>query len=339
MSRLKLGVVGLGRVANCHLHAIAQLPDLVELHALVDVDQSRLGATAQKYPAPKSYLSVDNALKDESIDGFVVCLPHFLHHLIAKQIMESGRHVLMEKPLALNFAETKDLVERARKHGVVLMGAQSRRFYEAIFEALRRMPEIGRPLTVSYIWADRFSTDWSPPWWMSKEKTGGFVIPLCGAHAFDYVLWLMGEAPETIYAKTYTNPNLVWEGEDQLNCILAFRDGSTASILLSATADPEVHEVVHIGSKGSIKYAGGDEHTQEILGFTSIDLWVKGERAFSGRQPQSNFVLQMREFHDAIRGKQKAMATGTELLRLSAALDAAARSAVTGLPEVPQTAV
>lgn len=321
MKKLGVAVIGCGRVAACHSHAINQLSDFMTLVAVVDKDEDRLKRAAEKYGSKKQYNSTAEAFKDDEIDAVVIGLPHFQHLPVALEAAKAGKHMLIEKPFALNFDESKQIVDACKKHNVTVMVAQSRRYYEALFEARRRIPELGKPLNINYMWADCLKPEWSPPWWDSAELTGGLVIPLCGSHSIDYVLWTMGEAPTHLFAETYSNPDTRWEGEDQVSVLMRFKDNSIATVILSASCCPEVHQVSLIGPNGSMKYVGGEEHVGEIVGFAEMELWFKGELLMEGRQSKTNFTLQMEEFCNSINEKRTPMCSGEEILTLMKVLD------------------
>ena len=99
-----IAVIGLGRIGESHLDGIRQNSDKAFIAAVVDVDESRARSTAERHNT-KYYLSVEDALKDPAIQAAVICLPHYLHQPVALQIMESGRHVLVEKPWTVNLVE------------------------------------------------------------------------------------------------------------------------------------------------------------------------------------------------------------------------------------------
>jgi len=329
MKKLGMAVVGCGRISICHLNVIRELSNKMELIAVVDQDEKRASEAAKKFSAKKYYLGYEDAFADPEINAVIIGLPHHLHFPAAIAAVRANKHILVEKPFARSYEEAKQIVDEGKKHSVVVMVGQSRRYYDALFKAREILPQIGRPLNINYLWGDCFNPKWTPPWWQSAVKTDGLVIPLCGSHALDYVLWTLNEMPIRVYAEVAKSPDLPWEGEDQVNIVLSFKDGSMASVCMSGTCCPEVHEVTIIGPKGVIKYKGGEEHLTEFVGFCEIDLYFKGEKIMSGLQSRSNFSLQMEEFTRAINENRKPMASGEEILvqmQVLAAIQESARS-------------
>ena len=136
-------VVGCGRIAKAHLEAIQQLPDHVKLLAVVDVQEERAKEYQVRYGAPKHYLSVQQALQDNEIEALDLCLPPSAHGPVAVEALEAGRHVIVEKPMALTVAEADAMIDAADKNDVILMSGQSRRFNEPLWAA-KELLDAGR---------------------------------------------------------------------------------------------------------------------------------------------------------------------------------------------------
>lgn len=326
LKKLRLCIVGMGRVYNSHLPAIQQLQDKIELVALVtrNVDKGREEAKRLKI----AYLTYDEALKNQDIDAVLLLLPHDLHASFSIQAMQAGKHVLVEKPMALNREEACRMVDEADKHQVTLMVGQSRRFFEPVEESIRRIrnQEIGDIININALFLGHMHRP-AVNWWTDKEKIGGFIIPLWGSHIMDYVLWAYNQPPVTVYAQGYSN-NPHWEGEDEAAISLQFAEGRMANILMSFNAgyppDEEgltnkriwstqdsVYSRYVIGSKGMLHLK--DEY----------ELFLNGEPIAKHDKTASNFKRQIEEFADAIRDKRAPLASGKEVLRVVEAIDAA----------------
>src|SRR5580700_5929760 len=121
---MRLALVGFGFMGRVHRDAIATLPG-VELAGVVTRDQSKLDA------AVRCYRDLAEALEDPQVDAVDVCLPTDLHEVAAIDALRSGKHVLVEKPMALNGAACARMIEEARRRGRILMVAQVLRFMPA----------------------------------------------------------------------------------------------------------------------------------------------------------------------------------------------------------------
>lgn len=327
-----VAVIGLGRIGESHLDGIRQNSDIAYIAAVVDIDQSRAKATAEKYRT-KFYLSVEEALNDPDIQAAVVCLPHHLHKPVSCQVMESGRHVLVEKPWATNLAEGKEALAKAREKKVVLMAGQSFRFQWALHEAKRMVArgEIGDPFNLLYVFATPFDKVHAPPWWRDVKKTGGMLFTLGGSHTVDYTLWIyQGRKPVRIYSEARSlNPD--FEGMDEIIITLRFADDSMATSYLSVNTRPMKHECTIVGPKGRIDVVQGGGY-DKLIGVFSADLYLNGNLVRSAAPEFHQFAAQMKEFLEAISQKREPMITHAEMLTQLTILDAAQKSAATNQP-------
>jgi len=335
--KIGVAVIGLGRIGESHLDGIRQNSDKAFVAAVADIDESRARSTAERYET-KYYLSVEEALKDPDVQAAVVCLPHHLHHPVARQVMDAGRHVLVEKPWAVNLAEGKEMLAKAQQKGVVLMAGQSFRFMWALWEAKQRVAngEIGKPFDLLYIFAAPFTRDTAPSWWKDEAKTGGMAFTMYGAHTIDYTLWIYeNRKPVRIYAEACSiNPD--FEGMDEITITMRFDDDSMATNILSVNTKPTKHECLIVGPRGRIDVVQRGGHISgQLVGVFSGDLLVNGELVKSDAPRFHQFAAQMQEFISAITQKREPVVTYSQILTQLAIIDAAKQSAVTHQPVTP----
>jgi predicted dehydrogenase len=329
-----IGVIGLGRIGESHLNGVKQNPELGYIAAVVDVDESRAKATAERYRT-RYYLTLDEALKDPEIQAMVVCLPHHLHAPTASRIMETGRHVLVEKPWAITLAEGRELLATARRKGVTCMAGQSFRFMWAMWEARQRVArgEIGDPFDLFYIFAAPFTKETAPPWWRDEAKTGGMAFTMYGAHTIDYTLWIYeGRKPVRVYSEARSiNPD--FEGMDEIVITMRFDDDSMATNLLSVNTRPTKHECLIVGPGGRLEVVQRGGHVPgQLVGIFEGDLLQNGELVKSDAPKFHQFAAQMREFLSAVREKREPVVTYTQIITQLAIIDAAKQSARTHQP-------
>ncbi|MFC4597347.1 Gfo/Idh/MocA family protein [Cohnella hongkongensis] len=326
--RLRVGVVGLGRVSKSHLPAFRELRDIIELTALVSRDREKLLEEAVKWEALKQYVAFEDALADPDIDAFLLLLPHHLHASYTIKALRAGKHVLVEKPMALNEEEAASMVEAAEQGGVTLMVGQSRRFFEPVIESIRllRQKQIGDLISINGLLLAHMDKP-AVSWWQDKAKIGGFMIPLWGSHLLDYVVWAFGEMPVSVYAQGYSNnPN--WEGEDEVSISLKFARGRMANLLLSFNAgarptdedgltgkriwstSDSIYERYLIGSNGMMRLQ--DEY----------QLYLNSESVTRIDKDGRNFVTQLREFAEAIMAGRQPLASGRDVLGVTKIMDA-----------------
>lgn len=315
-SRLKICVVGCGRVAISHLDGTLQAQDEVELAAVISRDPGKAAKFAAKYGAKKIHPSLEDALQDPGIEAVVLCLPNHLHRDYTIRCARAGKHVLVEKPMANTAAECEEMILAAERNGVKLMVGQSRRFHEAVLKS-KELVDNGRIGLLFSITAVLFAYLRSPPtdWWRSKDKAGGLIIPLWGNHIIDYILWMFGEMPERVYCEAYSNnPN--WEGEDETTIIMGYSGNRHATIKMSWNTILKSAEGEWDG-KGKMLSSSDIIYERRIQG-SEGSLFLKDETFLShnaitvmeGNQAISNFGMQIKEFASAIRENREALISG-----------------------------
>lgn len=325
--KVGIAVVGLGRVSQAHIDSIRLNPDTTRLAAVVDIDESLAKPAAEKLNT-RFYTSIEAALNDPHIQAVVICLPHYLHKPVALKAMDAGRHVLVEKPMAISLAEGKEMVEKAREKGVILMTGQCYRFIAGCQEAKRRLHrDIGKPFNLVYSVACGFNRLPAPPWWQDEKKTGGLAFLIVGSHGVDMALWLYeGKKPVRVYSEARSlNPK--FEGMDEIVIVIAFDDGAIATVHLSLNTYPELFGGYIVGPKGVISFR--HVRGEGPPGVFSCELSVN-EKLIPTREPRThNFALEMQEFSEAILQGREPMVKNDEILTQLAIIEAAKKSAAT----------
>jgi predicted dehydrogenase len=319
--RLKVGVIGVGRVAMAHLNAAMDLRDQVELMAIADIRGDRVKEVAKGFGVKNVYPDYRDLLADREIEAVIVCLPNYLHHPVCVDAARAKKHILVEKPMAMNLREADEMIEEARAHGVTLMVGQSRRFSDAMKEIFRRLDDIGSPFRIDINFLVSFP---QPPtdWWKSSEKAGGLVILLQGSHSVDTILWLLNKIPSTVFSIS-RRQNPLWEGEDEANIVLGFDSGELATVHLSLNTSPDLHETIIVGPRGTIRLF--EFPTGKTFGF-SYQLDINGKTILDGEQVPSLYTVQLREFFEAIRDNRPPIVSGEEVRTTMLVLDAILRS-------------
>jgi predicted dehydrogenase len=319
--KLRLGVIGCGRIAQAHFAAIDNLKEKVDLIAVADADEKRSKEAKERLGAKLFTSRYEDILTHTEIEAVIIALPNHLHHPVALQAAIAKKHILVEKPMALNTKEAKEMVEMAKRNGVTLMVGQSRRFSDAVFELQRRLPEIGELFRIQISFLVHFPT---PPtgWWKRSEEAGGLIILLQGSHSLDSILTWIKKIPRQVCTFS-SRRNIQWEGEDEADILLSFDQGELASVHLSLSTSPEIHETILVGTKGVMKLT--EYSTGKPFGF-GYHLDLNGKRIFSGEQIPSNYTLQLKDFIDALREGRTPVASGEEVLNTMLVLDAARQS-------------
>jgi predicted dehydrogenase len=237
MKTMRLAVLGLGFMGSTHIKALRSIPG-VELAAVFSSDsqklagdlsgiQGNLGGPGEQldFSQVSKYSNIDSLLADPSIDAVDICLPTDLHAPVATQAIRAGKHVLVEKPIALDGATAHAIIAGARTHNRILMAAQVLRFFP-MYEALRE--RLADPATGQARWAMFRRRCAAPAWskWLQDaHRSGGGVFDLL-IHDVDMCLHLFGK-PASVAATGY---EAMATGVDLIAGELRYASGLTAIV-------------------------------------------------------------------------------------------------------------
>ena len=282
---LNFGIVGCGRIASRHADAISARTD-TRLLAVCDAAGDRSARMASQYDCDP-YSDYDAMLERSDLDAVCVCTPSGLHALQGIRAARAGKHVVVEKPMALTLSDADALDGACRESGVKLTVVLQNR-YNGPMKRLRETVEagkMGRLLlgTVTVRWyrpQEYYSGDtWHGTWAMD----GGALINQ-SIHHLDALQWMMGE-PQAVFAYTATLAHKM-EAEDTGVGVVRFKGGALGSIEGSTITYPANIEgsLALFGERGSVKIGGNSldriafwkvegelEHEQEILRRQELD--------------------------------------------------------------------
>ncbi len=195
MSRIKVGIIGCGGIANSkHLPALSRHADTVEIVAFCDIIEERARKAAAQYGTPdaKVYTDYRELLKDESIVTVHVLTPNVSHCELTVAALEAGKHVLCEKPMAATPADAKKMLDARDRSGKLLtIGYQGRFRQDSL--TLKKICEAGGLGDIYYARAHAVRRRNVPTWGVFSNKAlqgGGPLIDI-GTHALDLTLWMM----------------------------------------------------------------------------------------------------------------------------------------------------
>lgn len=286
MATLRTGIIGCGKVSHTHAKALSELD---ESHFVGAYSRSpdRADAFAGRYAA-KGYSDLDRMFRE--VDVVVVCTPHPFHAEPTVRALESGVHVLVEKPLASSLDDCDAMISAARASGCKLGTVSQRRWYAPV----RRVKEaidsgrVGEPALgmVSMLgWRDQAyyeSDSWRGTW----EAEGGGVLVNQAPHQLDLLQWFMGPVHELSgYWENLNHPYI--EVDDTAVAVIRFQSGALGNIVVSNSQKPGLYGKVHVhGRNGASVGVQTDGGAMFIAGVSPIieppvtDLWtVPGEEA------------------------------------------------------------
>ncbi len=197
MGKIRIALAGAGNIAqNAHLPAFAKRDD-VEVVAVCDLNLERAEHCAAKFGIPKAYGDAREMIGKTACDAVDICVWNRAHKEIAVMAAEAGRHILCEKPMALNVEHALEMEAAVKKAGVTFMMAMPRRFYTEI-QYVRGLIDRGDMGDVYYAKTSMLRRRGTPlGWFTDTKKSGGGPVIDIGVHAIDGAWYLLGRPKPT----------------------------------------------------------------------------------------------------------------------------------------------
>jgi len=257
---VRLGVIGTGTFGVNHLRAYKQLEyeGKACLAAASDLDEERLARLKDEL-GMNIYTDYREMLKKEDLDGVSVVTPDFLHRRIAIDVLESGRHVLVEKPLDVTVEGCQEIIQAAERNRRLLQVDFHKRFDPYHIEIRRAVLDgkLGDPLYGYAYMEDRIEVprDWFPQW-APKSSPSWFL----GIHMYDLIRWIVGSDGKSAFARGQKR-KLMGMGIDTYDSVQAqvtFENGAVVSFHTSWILPDRFESIVNqgirlIGTEGIIE--------------------------------------------------------------------------------------
>jgi predicted dehydrogenase len=266
-SEIGFGIVGAGMVARYHAAGIARAAG-ARLVAVSREDAARADEAAAQFGVPCD-TSLDALLARPDIDAICICTPSGQHAAQAIAAARAGKHVLVEKPMALTLADADVMIAACREAGVYLGVALQRRI-DPTFRDVKAAIDGGwlgkltlGTISVPYLRAQSYydSAAWRGTWALD----GGGALMNQGIHLLDLLVWYMGDAAE-VQASTATLAHAI-EVEDCVTASLRFASGALGAVTATTAAAPGFpHRVEIYGDQGGVQIEGEEIVRWEVVG-------------------------------------------------------------------------
>ncbi|WGM88486.1 MAG: Gfo/Idh/MocA family oxidoreductase [Candidatus Bathyarchaeum tardum] len=236
MQKIGLGIIGLGYIGKLHMKHALKIPN-AKLVAVSDLSKRAL-KDAKNIGVKKVLSDYEKLLKQPDVDAVAIALPTHLHLDCAIKAAEAGKHIFLEKPMAINLKDAKEIVNAARKNTVELMMGYPLRFNK-VFNELKIKKDNGLLGDIEVAHATFISSGPFfhrteshtpvpvPNWWFNRELTGGGVLIDLGSHIINLLRWYFGEI-NSIKSQLGYRFNL--DLEDSAVCVAKFDSGTTGVI-------------------------------------------------------------------------------------------------------------
>jgi phthalate 4,5-cis-dihydrodiol dehydrogenase len=330
---LGIGIIGTGRISGAHAVAARAVAG-VELAGCADVDPERRARFTDRHGGA-GYASYEELLARPEVEAVVVALPHFLHCDVTIAALQAGKHVLLEKPMAMTVAECDAMIAAAENTGRTLMVAHSQYFFPVNQTARALIAEgaIGPIVFATDTWYKPFYADPRPPWFLDARQGGG-MWPMNGSHMIDRMTTFIGS--EIIAVKAMVGTYFVdVPATDTGIALLQFRNGVHAT----------VHHCGYRAGQGVERFEGEITGVEGQLRFTTQKLWRCQDGKYeevpvtaalpplkpdwpADKVPGATFANQLAAFRAAIRTGQEPVVSaryGREIVRVLEACEQSAR--------------
>lgn len=362
MKKIKVGIVGCGGIANGkHLPALQQIPE-VEFCAFCDIIVERAEKANKTYADGKAVVTDDyKKLIQMDLDAVYVCTPNCSHCEITVAALLAGKHVMCEKPMAMNYAEAKQMIAARDKSGKLLtIGYQNRYRPDSLY--LKKECEKGALGDIYVAKAHAVRRRAVPTWGMflDEEKQGGGPLIDIGTHALDLALFMMNNyeplyAVGTTYHKLNNDTQTAnawgdWDSkkftvEDSAFGFVVMKNGATVQVDASwALNITDVREaaVTLCGTKaGATMKTGATAKSNEPLELNGVKNgaqyvetpnFTAGGVAFFDGKAQKEADVEARTFIDAVSGKGKLYVLPEQAAVVTQILEGIYASAKSGKP-------
>ncbi len=264
---IRVGLVGFGMAGRVFHGPLISSVDGLELAAVVERSSDK---AAERYPGITTYRSLEAMLADPSLDLFVVATPSGTHFQVARQILEAGRNVVVDKPVAVASAEVAQLMERAKARGVLLIPFFNRR-WDGDFLTIQRLLGEGSLGRLVYL-ESRFDR-WrpNPPsdrLWKEDPFAGGGVLLDLGTHIADQALALFGK-PEAVAAEVLCERS--WARANDAFTLRLRYQGFTVALGANSLSSPPGARFHLRGDRGNYSKLGLDPQEAALNRITRIE--------------------------------------------------------------------
>jgi predicted dehydrogenase len=271
---VRIGIVGCGRAASdLHVPAIRRVAGATVV-ALADSDPARLRSLADRCPGASSYPDYRAMLEDPRVDLVAVCVPVTLHAEIAEAALQAGKHLFVEKPLALELEDCDRLVAAARRaeasgrRAAVGFNLRSHRLARRA-KALVESGALGDIELVRTLWTADWTGATRPAWHALREQGGGALLEI-GTHQADLWRWLLESEVEVVHADARCT------AFDDQTATLQARMANGVLVTGAVSQRSTSHNVVEVfGSRGSLAFScyHADSFTVTAVGGARTGPW------------------------------------------------------------------
>ncbi|MCI0536271.1 MAG: Gfo/Idh/MocA family oxidoreductase [Verrucomicrobiales bacterium] len=340
MSKTKVVLLGAGFIADIHIESYRRFVPDAEVVGVFTRKTERAQAFAAKHEVPRWFSDLDRAINDSGAEVVDVCLPNFLHHRAVLAAAKAGKHVIIEKPLALTLEEADAMIAACRAAKVKLMYAEELCFAPK-YERVRLLANEGAFGEIYMLkQAEKHSGPHSD-WFYEVDQSGGGVLMDMGCHGLAWFRWMLGGRPKAISVQAHMQTGLLHKGRtrgEENSIVIVEFEGGAIGVAENSWAKPGgMEDYAEVYGTGGVCYADlfqgnssltysekGYGYAMEKAGSTKGWTFTIFEEAFNQGYPQ-----ELKHFIACVREDKLPIVTGEDgraVLELIYAAYEAARS-------------
>lgn len=266
--KLKVGVIGVGTIGKAHLQGYTNLSN-AKVAAISDINKKALNSAAKKFKIKKIFTDYHDLLALEEVEAVNICTPPFNHAQITCDAASEGKHVLCEKPMAMNAREAERMVKACNESEVKLGICSARRRFDPAVEMARQYITEGKLGKVYHTRSCFFRRRGRPgidilvnsKWFLDSSKAGGGALMDIGCYDIDVILYLLGSPqPLSVSAMTfrgiedYPPLDVPFDVDEHSSVFVRFEGGVTAIFETAWASNMESgDDVIIFGTEGGLK--------------------------------------------------------------------------------------
>ncbi len=320
MKKVRVGIIGLGRISPLHIEGIEAVKN-AELVAACDIDKNKFDSVENK-KGIRFYTSYQEMLDTEKLDAVHICLPHNLHTVVGRYAIERGVHVLSEKPMSVDYESAEALVEYAEEKDVLYGIIFQCRYNPSVRFVKKTLSEnkLGKIISASSIltWyrSDEYygDDDWHGTW----DKEGGGVIINQAIHSVDMVNYFVDSPIRQLDCSMRNRMHKTIEVEDTAEGMVVYENGTRYVFYATNNYGTSVPIRVSLYcEKGTVEcdydnavITYNDGTREQVHGENAIEQ-EEGRETYWGNQ----HINQIAQFYRAVSGQEKLEISGREALK------------------------
>ncbi|MEE1315433.1 MAG: Gfo/Idh/MocA family oxidoreductase [Faecalimonas sp.] len=322
MRKLRVAVIGCGNISVMHLDSVIALEEAT-LVGVCDIKPDRAAKAAEKYHTD-AYTDYNEMFEQAKPDVVHLCLPHYIHTVVAQDALRAGIHVLSEKPMSIRYEDAVETVELGEKLGLK---------YGIIFQCRYNTPSIlvkkritegrlgavkcGRTTLTWYRPDDYYdSSDWKGTW----DKEGGGVVIDQAIHSIDLANWFIDSTPVDVQSSLHNRNHDIMIVEDSAEGLIKYENGAILSFYaMNNYCIDEPIEIRLYCENGTARLSYDEAIIAYNDGVTErVENKPQDVVAYSGGKDYWGFqhVVQIHQFYQAVLGKEELEISGREALKI-----------------------